>query len=246
VRQFVIVIALLLAAVPASAQKKAKPACGIDFLPFTPGAVWVYQSVAPDEQKPPRGIEADAPEEVTIKVVAIDTKGASSTISLEESFRKVAVQTTIECSKGSMTVDPSSFFWAGEPGGGQLMKLVDVKRSGTSYPGAKGLKKGTTLNEEFKATVERKAANERAKIPSGQVEMEREMAIGDREVITTNGGEMKAFRVDVSLSGRSKLDGDKAGEREMAAGAKAVLWFAPGQGLVKVINRFNQAWLLKQ
>jgi len=245
VRQLVIAIALILAALPASAQKKAKPTCGIDFLPFTPGTTWVYQAVAPDEQKPPRGIEADAPEEVTIKVVAIDTKGATSTISLEESYRKVVVQTTIECSTGSMMVDPSSFFWAGEPGGGQLMKLVDLKRTGTSYPGAKGLKKGTTLNEEFKATVERKAATERAKIPSGKVEMEREMVIGDREVITTSTGDQKAFRVDISLSGRGTLDGDKAGEREMAAGAKAVLWFAPGQGLVKVINRFNQAWLLK-
>ena len=126
------------------------------------------------------------------------------------------------------------------------MTLKNIKRSGASYPGAKGFKVGSTMREGFKATVERgPAPGTRAKIPAGKVEMERDLSVAAKANVSTATGDMKGFQIEISLSGRGSIDADKSAEREMAAGAKVVMWFAPGVGLVKVINRFNQAWVLR-
>jgi hypothetical protein len=239
-------LALAVTSGTALAQKKGKPACGISYLPFTEGASWVYMQVAPDQPVPARGVQADAPSVILIKVTSIKREGKTTVIELEEGFRKVKTNTTIKCTKNSLTVDPASFFWAGEPGGGRQMTLKNIKRTGASYPGARGFKVGTSVREEFKATVERGAApGTRAKIPAGKVEMERDLNVAARANVSTASGDMKGYQVEISLSGRGSIDGDKSAEREMAAGAKAVMWFAPRVGLVKVINRFNQAWVLR-
>jgi len=213
---------------------------------MTEGTTWVYQAVAPDENRPATGIQANAPDEITIKVVSVKSSKDSATITTEESFRKGTKTAVHSCNKGSLTIDPASFFWAGEPGGGMQIELTKLRRTGKSYPGIKDFKKGESWLEEIKATAERKAAPDtNAKIHSGEVEMEREVSIGQLEPVATAGDDVRAFRVEIGLSGRGRLEGVKGGEREMAAGAKALLWFAPNVGLIKVINRFNEAWLLK-
>lgn len=253
-RTFIVLVTTLLvglSAAPGHAQKKAKPACGLTFLPFVEGASWTYEMNDADDEdakKAPRGVTAAQPESITIAVKSIESRGDEATIQLEESFRKVVVSTTITCTKKSTLVDPNSFLWAGEPGGGIHMKLTNLKRKGESYPGKKGLKGGTELFEEFKASVERSAAPKtKAKIRNGTVEMEREAKVGSSEpVILADGTDLKATRVEVSLSGRGQLEGEKGSPREMAAGARSMLWFAPKVGLVKVSNRLNQTWVLKR
>jgi len=180
-------------------------------------------------------------------VKSVEARGKGAKIVTEESYRKVSRTLTHTCTKNSLTIDPSSFLWAGEPGGGLRMELESVKRKGISYPGGRAFKRGATAAEEFKAKAKRLAAEgTKAKIREGEVEMERELTVGRAEPVLQLQDNIKAVRVEVALSGRGRLGADAKTEREMPAGAKAVFFFAPNVGLVKVTNRFNEAWLLKR
>ena len=249
---------LVLAGAPADAGKKKKkkkggaaagaavgsPACGIDFLPLTPGRSWTYKFFVPENSTPPAGqLHVPEPESVTIQVVKVEAQGDGARITVNESYRKVSVETVLECNKDRLLIPPDSFFFAGEPGGGIGVKLDKLDRKGDSVLLDKGLAEDTF--QEFKATATRTPTEgSGAVIPGARLEIERKMTARGRDTIEQEDGQsQKAIRVDIQLTGRAALDVQKDKPFNMPA-LDSSMWFAPGVGLVRVETRTGVGWKL--
>src|SRR5690606_22147609 len=115
-----------LAASPGGADAKKKkrgkagaPACGLAFLPLVEGAEWTYEHFVPPEVEiKPGSLHQNPPDVVKIKVLKVEDDGSKTRITVEESWRKVTVQNQLVCTDKSLQVPPTSFFFAGAPGGG--------------------------------------------------------------------------------------------------------------------------------
>jgi hypothetical protein len=243
---------------------KAAPACGITFLPLTPGTVWVYAPVVEEKKPEANKTNFSLPSTYTVEVLKVEpaevaggapaeekkaksqkpNKGAR--VTLRESYRKVSRVTTIECNEYGLFVDPQSFFYTGEIGGGLGMELSDIKRGeepNPTWPGKEGLQSGDTWREDLTAIVKRTPAKDSglAALPEAKIEIEREVRIGKTETATTSAQEYpKAVHVDVGLEGRA-FGQDKA---VAMPESRAAFWFSEGVGLVRVENRFAQVWEL--
>lgn len=230
-------------------KKPVAPACGLNFLPMVEGRVWTYQFSAGDspsstsEARPV--LKVDIPQKFTVKVVKVESKGASAEITLEESYRKLTQTTKISCSREAVNVDPNSFFASGEPGGAIGMVIENFKRGeNPTYQ-----RKGGALNTgewredlTFDVTRPPSQGTDVAHAPA-KVEVERLVRVGGAEATSSGlGDHPKATKVEIQLTGRAYVV-DKEKSVNMAAGI-ATLYFAPDVGLVRAINGFGHAWVL--
>jgi len=220
------------------------PACGIDFLPLVQGHQWTYKFFVPENSTPPAGqLHVPEPESVTIQVVKVEPSGEATKVTLSESYRKVTVETVLTCDKDKLYIPPTSFFFAGEPGGGLGIQLDKLEHKGDSVLLEKGLAEDTF--QEFKATAVRKPTDGTgAVIPGARLEIERKMTAKGRETLESEDGQsQKAIRVDIQLTGRAALDVQKDKPFNMPA-LDSSMWFAPGIGVVKVETKTGVGWKL--
>lgn len=225
--------------------KKSKPACGIKYLPLAEGNSWTYASV---DQSPikRRGIKMPPPASFTATVISVKGSSNSATVTLEESYRDEKKQTTITCDSKGMVVDPQSFFYTGEVGGGIGMTITDIKRSETTWPGRSGFSKGGTWREDIVATVTRAVAPgaKLEKHQAARFEIERTVTVKGKETATTPMGEFRrAQLVKLDIEGRATGEGEKSVGMPTA---EAKFWFIDKTGVVRVENRFGHIWELTQ
>lgn len=228
----------------AQRQKKAKPACGLNFLPLSVGAEWTYNFTVPDDppESPKGQLRLDDPEKLTIKVVSVEKVDGDVQIKLEESYRKVTTKTVITCDSDGVQVDPQSFFATGEPGGGLGMTIKNFKRNDNpTYIHKRGKLKKDSWREDVSFEVERRTEEgSDARHPVAKVEVERAVKVGSREGIASELANHKATKVEITITGRASVEGKSVDMPQ----ANATLWFAEKVGLVRVENRFGQGWTL--
>ena len=226
-------------------NSKAKTACNMKYLPFVAGYTWTYQyAIPPGVEDRPGGIKAKVPETVTIKVKSVESKDASTTITLEESYRKVVTDTVLSCDSKGLTVPLDSFYFAGELPGALGMSSEGLDLKGEMYPAAGGLSRGTSLYIEVKAGVTRASAPDTtAKHPAAKLEIERQITIGGSEDVEVEHGIHSAIAVEVAISGRVALENDYEKKVSLPEG-NAMLWFSSDVGLVRAYNRLGQGWEL--
>ncbi|HUH03180.1 MAG TPA: hypothetical protein VML75_14385 [Kofleriaceae bacterium] len=243
---------LAAAAGPAAAQraKTSPPACGLAYLPMVEGNEWSYEPT--DSPVPLTDEQRDAleknklkltppPAKVIIKVLQVTTEGGRTTITLEESADQLVRKTTLSCDKNQLEMDPQSFFYALEPGGGVMMELGNLNRTGAAFPGSKGFKRGGSSAESLRADITRNATEgSGATLTDGKLALELTLRAGNAEQVATPAGKHKsAVRVDFDLTGRVAVAPNMDKEFELSL-ARGVMWFQPGIGLVQGTNRDGQ------
>jgi hypothetical protein len=255
---------LALAPVGAIAAKVTAP-CGLTYFPLIPGTAWVYVPVLPElSGKPdPKNAGPPVPPEFTVEVQKVEpavvgtVHSADGTptskpakgfrITLRESYRNVSRETVLECNDSGLYVDPQSFFYTGEVGGGLGMDLSEVKRveENPTWPGKGGFHAGDTWREDLSAVVKRVPAKESglSSLPDARIEVEREIRVSKIETVSTPTKEYpRSVRVDIGLNGRAFGQDRSVAMPE----SRAAFWFSgEGFGVVKVENRFAQTWELK-
>jgi hypothetical protein len=248
----VVALAAAVAALPASAEAqkkkkkaKVKPACGLKVLPFAEGTEWTYQYFVPEGVQLPPGVRIQDPPSMTVKVVKVTTEKGKSRISLEESYRKVVVKTELECDKTGLNVPPDSFFFAGQPGGGILMKLDKIERKAEINIFEKGGLKGEAF-EELKAVATREPSpGTGAVMTPAKLEIERKMVVGAKETVESAITSHKATRVTINMTGRATLDTTPDKPLNMPQ-FDVAMWFEPDVGVVQVRNSLGQGWKLSE
>lgn len=240
-------------AVPADAQRKPKPippACGITAIPFIVGAEWTYQAV-PLPNPPLKPLpKPKQPATVTIKVKAVEPqedktkkKAERETwITLEESIEEQPPKITkLVCKQDALNVPPESFFFSGEPGGGiriELGELTRSKDSNWSYIFQTGKMVLPTWIEEMKVPFTRtQHEGADAKMLSGMLDLQRNVAIGGAEELKMDFGEFAATPMMVDIRGSLNLDLE-SGRQEYPIPANTIskLWFMDEIGLIQVHN----------
>lgn len=252
VRSCLALVALAAAvAVPASAEAqkkkppKVKPACGMKAIPFAEGVEWTYQYYVPEGVQLPPGVRIQDPQSMTIKVLKVEKAGAKTVISLEESYRKVVVKTQLECDKTGLTVPPDSFFYAGQPGGGLLMKLGKIERKAETNVFAGGNLKGEAF-EELKTTVTREPSpGTGVVLAPAKMELERKMTVGGKEAVESAITTHQATRLTVQMTGRAILDTTPDKPFNMPT-LDVAMFIEPNVGVVQVRNSLGQGWKLQE
>lgn len=233
---------LVLATSGAAEAKPSKGACGLDFLPLAEGNEWTYTFFIPDGLEPAPGLHVVWPDTMTVKVVGIERKGETTLVTVEESYRDVKSTAVLECTKNHLDVPPSSFFFAGQPGGGLGMEVAFKKHEGHSFLTKKGLKEDSY--EEFVGTATRKASEgSGAELPVAHLEVERKMSVLGRQEAESDLGMHRATRVDVRMTGRAALDSQKGKPFNMPE-VQTAMWYAPGVGLVRLESSTARGWRL--
>ncbi len=253
----VAVASLVLSAHLASAQaarkkkvKRAKPACGIKYLPLVEGNTWIYEPMDPPEVAPGQAAAAPGkrkrwatvkpPDKVTIRVTKIEPDGKKATvITLEETAGADTRTVKLRCSKAGLEVSPQSFFFSGSPGGGYLMELSNLTRTGKPFPsGRAGLRATTgwteTINADVTRTASKPVAGAAAVHPAAKLTVERSVLIeGIQPVAVSSGNYPKATRVRIDLSGRATIMEPTKRVKEIPAAQVGILWFANNVGVVQ-------------
>ncbi len=251
-----LVLSLAFAAeVPSAAAqgkvKKPAPACGIRYLPLAVGTTFEYGYV-PGLSPSRRETEPTLPDKLTIEVTKVEPwvkdgkpVAGGSRIVLTEKFRNVSKETEIFCSGAGLVVDPHSFFYTGEAGGGLNMDLSEMQRSTeTTWP--KSLAVGTAWREDVSAKVTRRPSegSNLKKLTDAKIEIEREAKVDGTEDLVVNGIEhKKAARVLVKITGRAYGESAKPVSLQ-PEDAETTYWFKDDVGLVRVENRYMQNWQL--
>ena len=244
--------ALAIAPATAGAQGKAKkkpavkPACGLRVLPMAPGVQWTYQYFVPEGVQLPPGVRIQDPPTMTVKVTKVEKSGDKTIISLEESYRKVVVNTQLECDKKGLIVPPESFFFAGQPGGGIQMTLGKIERTAETNVFAGGALKGTA-REDLKTSVTRiPSEGSGAVLTPAKLEIERQMTVNpNKEVIESGLKSHKANRLTIVMTGRSTLETTPDKPFNMPQ-LDVAMFFEPDVGVVQVRNSLGQGWKLSE
>jgi hypothetical protein len=244
----------------AQRKKKGKPACGITYLPLVEGNQWTYgpvQAPTPENEDQKKFLDGLAklapphPKRIQITVLKVENAGGATEITLEEITElhgekdakgpEIKLETTLRCTPKTLEISPNSFFFAGESGGGMLMELDNVQRTGDPFPGRQGFRKGGKWSSEIKGDVKRRATEDtNATLTNGRVEMEREMTVGPKELLATPTGTYRAESVWFQMSGRAFVEPDIKTGSEMSLGVPGTLWFEKNVGMVQAKNRSGQ------
>jgi hypothetical protein len=241
---------------PAHAQKKPLPACGITGIPFAVGNEWTYEAVASSVAIPEGALARipKQPSKVVIKVTGIETVNAQTTILLDEKITtKIdektsvdrTVQTKLSCAADHLDIDPQSYFFAGEPGGGLQIELTDVKRTGTTLPIKAGFLAGPTWIESLVGKFKAKSVEgTNAPTVEGEFDFERQWGVGQVESVTTALGSFQGPRLMVELVGQLKLASAPDKPYDIQANLRSALWFAKGVGVIQTLNNYGHQYQL--
>ncbi len=255
---------LLVAAVAttASAQPKAKaakPACGIRWLPLVEGREWTYVAtqdpfgtpISDDLAMTLEKAQKVAPKQVAtvvIKVVKVVEGPTGAEITLEEKAGEVTLQTTARCAKDKMEISPQSFLFAGEPGGGLLVKLDKVTYEGVGFPGVAGFPKKFKNKLTVRADVVREpSAKTGAVLSPGRMELELDLENQGPDQAFTQDTKInvRGTRVGFDVSGRAAVAPQLDKTFEMPLGTKGRFWYGDGVGLIIVQNRIGHWYQLQ-
>jgi hypothetical protein len=140
-----------------------------------------------------------------------------------------------------LSVPPTSLFFAGEPGGGTNLTLVNPVVVGTRLVPDAQLVEGFQWQETLKADVERTvAAGTNAKHPAAKVEIELVSTVSAlSEAITTALGDYNAMKLTFELRGRGIVGEEKA---EIPVKRPGALYLTRGVGAVKIEDAFDRVW----
>jgi hypothetical protein len=236
----------------AHAQGKGKgsaqvsKACGENVIPLVVGNEWVYQPVGVPGAPPPDPNDfrkyPQRAKKITIDVVGVETANNVTTVSLQEDVDGRKLKTTITCTGDKFTIDPQSFFFAGEPGGAYHVEFSSFEhKDGTTLKLAGGSLSGPDWRDDvvgqWKQTPTQGAD---AKLWQGKLEIERYFKIAGKDNITTTAGNFPgAQKVTLDVTGRVTLDPPDANPSEFPAGLQNKFWFVDGVGLVQVQNSYG-------
>jgi len=207
---------------------KAAAVCGVKIIPLVVGNEWTYEPVTMATVVVDDSIKKFVPLEprkIVIKVVSVDAPpkaGGDTTVNLEETTTwdiskdtkpKLVdrmIKTTIVCNTKKFDIDPSSFFFAGEPGGAYDLTFDKIERpKGTSFTLVNGAIGEAPWGEDIVAHFTRSArANTNAKLLGGKLELERRFTPGAPENMNVKlGGPYRAEKLQLKITGRVTLEG---------------------------------------
>jgi hypothetical protein len=213
---------------PPPPKGKAASVCGVKIIPLVVGNEWTYEPVTLASVVVDDSIKKFVPTEprkIVIKVVSVDAPpkaGGDTTVNLEETTTwdiskdtkpklvDRTIKTTIVCNTKKFDVDPSSFFFAGEPGGAYDLAFDKVERpKGTSFALVNGAIGEAPWGEDLVAHFTRSAhANTNAKLLGGKLELERRFTPGTPENMNVKlGGPYRAEKLQLKITGRVTLEG---------------------------------------
>ncbi len=242
-----IAIGLACAAAMTARAADAQPACDASFLALEDGAVWNYERAVPEDGEEDAGepgqVTPEVPTDLTIEVSSIESDGGATIVELLERFGDIEQSTTIRCEDDGINVSPHSFLASGEPGGGVGIELAESDRDGPSYPRA--LRAGLRWTEWVEAEFEQTSAEGSGAVhPDGKIQVERELRVLRRVPMEVGERRFRPYRIDFSLSGRAMVEPEIDLGVEIPAGAVGVMWFQPGVGLLRAVNRFGHDWTI--
>ncbi len=229
---------------------KVQRACGETVIPLAVGHEWVYKPITPLGQPPPNPNDAKKypprAKQITIDVVGIETANNVTTVQLQEDVDGHKLKTSITCTADKFTVDPQSFFFAGEPGGAYHLEFTDFQhKDGTTLKLAGGKLSGPDWRDDvigsWKQTPTQGAD---AKLWQGKLEIERAFKIAGTDDITTSlDGQAhtfaKAQKVTLDITGRITLDPPDPNPSEFPDGYSNTFWFADDIGVVQTQNSYG-------
>ncbi len=250
----------LFAPAPARAQKKPKPACGIQYLPLVEGNQWTYEpmaSPAPQNEDEKKRLQIlnrltpKPPKQVDVKVLSVVPQDQGITeitlqeISTEQNDQKVEKKTVLHCTNKTLQIDPQSFFFSGEPGGGLLMELSNLTWDG-SFPGRQGWRRADKWLIKVTGDLKRGTTEGTGAVLSdGKIEIERAITVGPKErLATASGSYNRAQGVWFVMSGRAAVGPDLDKSLEIPLGENGILWFEDRVGMVQSKNRSGQWYQL--
>jgi hypothetical protein len=225
----------------------AAPACEASYLALEEGVVWTYERAVREDDDggaaQPGQIAVKIPTELTIEVASVENRQGATVIELVERFGDIEQKTEVRCGDEGIRVSPHSFLAVGEAGGGIGILLEETDREGVSYPAE--LRPGQRWKEWVEASfTQTSAEGSGAAHPAGKIQVERNMRVFRRIRVEIGEKTYRPYRVDYSLSGRAMVEPEIDLGVEIPADAAGAMWFEPGVGLVKVVNRFGHDWSL--
>ncbi len=217
----------------------AGPKCSVTYLQLAEGNSWEFELVNPLPKGPP-------PAKIELKVAAVAVGDDGNTvITLQENFRGRSHQSQLTCKPEGLVVPPTSFLFAGEPGGSPQIGLDNEVHTGVTYPADKAFRQAAaTWEETYKADVTRQVSDgSAAKIEPARVEVERDYAIGatNESVETTAGAFNRVTRLDFQMSGRAFV-GEK--DREVPVQNNGAIWIDRKLGVVRLKDSIGLEWAL--
>jgi hypothetical protein len=272
---------------PPPPKAKTAGVCGAKIIPLVVGNEWTYTPITLSGVVVDETIKKFVPNEakkVVVKVTAIDAPakaGGDTTVHLDETTtwdtskdakapklvdRKIS--TTIVCNPKKFEIDPSSFFFAGEPGGAWDLTFDKVEHpKGTSFALVNGGIGEAPWGEDIVAHFARTAhTNTKAKLLGGKLELERRFTPGTPENMNVKlagevAGPYKAEKIQ--LTGRVTLEGgaealppdwtsnDKtcsvtpAGFKcELPANWVTIIWLSNDVGILRMQNTYAHVFEL--
>ena len=156
------------------------------------------------------------------------------------------LKTSITCTADKFTIDPQSFFFAGEPGGAFHLELSDFQhKDGTTLKLVGGKLTGPDWRDDVVgAWKQTPTEGADAKLWQGKLEIERYFKIAGADDITTSlDGQAhtftKAQKVTLEITGRVTLDPPEANAFEFPMGYLNTFWFSDGVGIVQTQNSYG-------
>lgn len=267
------------------AAGKAPPACGAKILPLVEGNTWTYNPVAAPTSLPEalQRLAPGQPKEVVVTVKSVEKKGAETVATIEEKHSfdlgkdpkepkivEHVVTGTITCTDKKMDIDPTLFWFAGEPGGvyGLTFDKFERKKE-TSIKLTKGTIGEAEWIEELVAHFTRtpSKSSESTKLVGGKLEMERKFTPQPQEKVVTKMGNYTAEKLGLITSGRVTFDSTMSPEGkpctvvkqdpatkkdikepsatcELPANWISQIWMAEGVGVVQTLNSYAHMYQL--
>jgi len=112
--------------------------------------------------------------QITIDVIGIETANNVTTVQLQEDVDGRKLKTSITCTADKFTVDPQSFFFAGEPGGAYHLEFTDFQhKDGTTLKLVGGKLTGPDWRDDVTGTWKQTPTQGAdAKLWQGKLEIE--------------------------------------------------------------------------
>jgi hypothetical protein len=231
---------------PSRVKATVTRACGASAIPLVVGNEWVYQPVGVVGAPPPDPNDAkkypQRSKKIVIDVVGVESQNNVTTVQLEENVDGRKLKTSITCTADKFTVDPQSFWFAGEPGGTYHVDFDSFQhKDGTTLKLVGGKLAGPDWRDDVVATWKQTPTDGAdAKLWQGKLEIERYFKLAGNDNIQTAAGTFNsAQKVTLEITGRVTLDPPDPNPSEFPAGLLNKFWFADGVGIVQIQNSYG-------